>query len=414
MNQQSTTNQTSSPDSRPFAGVRVVEVSRVIASPFTGSQLAYLGAEIIKIEDPGKGDGMRIRNGSNKELIRKGMSPSFLSQNAGKRSVTLNMRTPEGQKIFRQLAANANVVLENLKTGTMHGYGLGYEDLRASCPRLVYCSLTAYGNTGPRKRYPAYDPVVQAGSGMMSINGTPESGPIKVGPSVVDYGTGFAAAFAIASALFQRERTGAGQHIDVSMMDTALVLMGQVASDVLTSGTVPRLQGNINMFNPTTASFPTKQGELFIGAMEEHQVQNMFRALGRADLSTDVRFSSTENRNANGAALRAELIKTFQGKAATEWEHVLNEANVPAMPVRTIPEALADPHLKSRNLFQVFDKIPGISGSATVPLVPFMLSESKARADLPPPTLGAHTREVLASLGYSDAQIEQLHMRHVI
>lgn len=401
-------------DKRPFKGIKVLDLSRVIASPFTGMQLAFLGADVIKIEDPGVGDGMRFRHGHNKQLSKKGMSTGFLSQNAGKRSVTLNLRTPEGQEIFRRLAKDADVILENLRTGTMERYGLGYEDLHRLNPRLVYCSLTAYGHTGPKKRHPAYDPVVQAASGMMTINGTPETGPLKVGPSVIDYGTGLAAAFAIASALFHRERSGEGQHIDVSMLDTAFVLMGQVITDVLTAGAVPRQQGNVNMFHPTNASFDTKDGQLYIAAMEDHQVRNLCRALGRDDIPSDPRFATGELRSKNGAILRGEFEKTFMARTATEWENILNEASVPAMRVRSIPEALADPQLNSRGLFRVLDKVPGVEERVTVPLVPFRLSTGDANADLPPPMMGAHTDEVLRSAGYGAQQIAGLRARGVI
>lgn len=401
-------------DKRPFKGIKVLDLSRVIASPFTGMQLAFLGADVIKVEDPGIGDGMRFRQGHSKELSKNGMSTGFLSQNAGKRSITLNLRTPEGQEIFRRLAKDADVILENLRTGTMERYGLGYEDLHRLNPRLVYCSLTAYGHTGPKKRHPAYDPVVQAASGMMTINGTPETGPLKVGPSVIDYGTGLAAAFAIASALFHRERTGEGQHIDVSMLDTAFVLMGQVITDVLTAGAVPRQQGNVNMFHPTNASFDTKDGQLYIAAMEDHQVRNLCRALGRDDIPPDPRFATGELRSKNGAILRGELEKTFMARTATEWENILNEAGVPAMRVRSLPEALADPQLNSRGLFRVLDRVPGVDGRVTLPLVPFKLSACEADADLPPPIMGAHTDEVLRSAGYSAEQIVGLRARGVI
>jgi CoA:oxalate CoA-transferase len=401
-------------DKRPFKGIKVLDVSRVLASPFTSGQLAFLGADVIKIEDPGTGDAARYGHSANKELAKSGMSSNFLSQNANKRSITLNMRTPEGQEIFRKLAKDADVIIQNLRTGTMDRYGLGYDNLRGINPRIVYCSLTAYGATGPKKRHPAYDPVVQAASGMMSINGTPETVPMKVGPPVVDYATGLAAAFAIASALFQREQTGEGQHIDVSMLDTAFVLMGSLVTDVLTANAVPRAHGNTDVSTPTNASFKTKEGLLYIAAMQDHHVQNLWRTLDRPDIPLDPRFATAELRSENFALLREEIEKSFLTRTAAEWEDLLNEASVPAMRVRTIPEALAEPYLKSRNLFRVFDEVPGVKGSVTVPLVPFRLSSCEARADLPPPMLGAHTGEILRSIGYSASQLEGLREKHVI
>ena len=176
----------SSPDSRAFAGITVLDVSRILASPFTSGQLGFLGANVIKIEDPGTGDAARFGHSYNKAMSKTGMSSNFLSQNSNKRSLTLNLRTPEGQEIFKQLAKTADVVVQNLRTGTMEKYGLGYEHLSAINPRIVVCSITAYGNTGPKQRHPAYDPVVQAASGMMSINGTPETAPVKIGPPVIE------------------------------------------------------------------------------------------------------------------------------------------------------------------------------------------------------------------------------------
>jgi crotonobetainyl-CoA:carnitine CoA-transferase CaiB-like acyl-CoA transferase len=287
----------------PFSGITVLDVSRILASPFATGQLALMGANVIKIEDPGVGDAARHGHSYDREMTKSGMSSNFLSQNANKRSLTLNMRTPEGQEIFRKLATNADVILQNLRTGTMARYGLGYEDIAQLNPRIVYCSLTAYGATGPKARHPAYDPVVQAASGMMSINGTAETAPLKVGPPVVDYGTGLAAAFAIASALYQREHTGVGQHIDVSMLDTAFVLMGSVVTDVMTAGAKPRAHGNSYASIPTNAAFETREGKLYIAAMQEHQVANLFRGLGREDLARDPRFATHELRGEHNDAL---------------------------------------------------------------------------------------------------------------
>ena len=401
-------------DTRAFAGIIVLDVSRILASPFTTSQLGFLGADVIKIEDPGTGDAARFGHSYDKTMSKSGMSSNFLSQNSNKRSLTLNLRTPEGQDIFKRLARKADVVVQNLRTGTMDKYGLGYEHLSALNPRIIFCSVTAYGNTGPKKRHPAYDPVVQAASGMMSINGTPETAPVKVGPPVVDYGTGLAASFAIATALFQRERTGKGQHIDVSMLDTAFVMMGSVVTDVMTAGAKPKAHGNTYASVPTNAGFPTRDGMLYIAAMQEHQAKNLFLGLGRPDLANDPHYATHELRGENGAALRKELEQALLAKTATEWEAILNEAGVPAMRVRTIPEAVAEPYLESRKLFRKFDHVDGITGGATVPLTPFKLSASEARADTPPPMLGAHTDEILGSLGYSSSAVEQLRARHVV
>jgi formyl-CoA transferase len=268
-----------------FSGIKVLEVSRVLASPFSSAQLAFLGAEDTKVEEPGTGDAMRTRHIHDPEFTKRGMSTGDLSQNANKKSITLNLRTPEGQDIFRRLVADSDVVIENLRTGTMGCYGLAYDDLRKINPRLIYCSVTAYGQQGDKRRHPAYDPVIQAASGMMSINGTRETAPVKIGPPVVDFSTGMAAAFAIASTLFQRERTGEGQHIDVSMLDMAFVLMGSVVTDVLTAGAEPKARGNTYVSHPTNASFPTRDGLIYIAAMKNHQLAHLWQGLERTDIA---------------------------------------------------------------------------------------------------------------------------------
>ncbi len=403
-------------DNRPFKGIKILEISRVLASPFAGYQLALLGADVIKIEDPGIGDTMRHRGrGNMPELGKHGMHTGFISVNANKRSLTLNLREPEGQKIFLQMAKDADVVIENLRTGTMSSYGLGYEHISSINPRIVYCSITGYGQTGPKKRHPAYDSVVQAGSGMMSINGTPETAPLKIGTQLIDYGAGFAAVTGIMSALFHRERTGRGQHIDTSLLDAALILMGYTITDVLTAGAVPRAQGNsFGPDAPTNRCFQTSDGLLAVAANEEHQLQHFFEGIGRADILSDPRFCSNEVRRTNFLLLGKEVERTLMLKTAQEWEDILNEVGVPAMRVTTIPEALKLPQVKSRNMFHTFDKLPGLDIPATVPMAPFQLSEGGARIDSPPPAMGEHTADILRQLGYTDAEITALRGKNIV
>lgn len=403
-------------DLRPFKGINILEISRVLASPFAGYQLGLLGANVTKIEDPGVGDTMRHRGrGAMPALGKIGMHTGFISVNANKRSLTLNLREPEGQKIFRKLARTADVIIENLRTGTMKRYGLGYTDIRKLNRRIVYCSITGYGQTGPKKRHPAYDSVVQAGSGMMSINGTREVSPLKIGTQLIDYGAGFAAVIAIASALFHRERTGAGQHIDVSLLDAALVLMGYTITDILTAGADPRPQGNsFGPDAPTNRCFQARDGMVAIAANEDHQLQHLWETLGRTDIPADPRFATGAARRANFEPLRIEIERTMRKKTAQHWEDALNEAGVPAMRVRTIPEILDHPQVKSRKIFHTFKKLKHAGIRATIPMAPFCLARGNARVDSPPPLLGEHTGRVLAKLGYTRKQIARLREERIV
>jgi crotonobetainyl-CoA:carnitine CoA-transferase CaiB-like acyl-CoA transferase len=248
----------------------------------------------------------------------------------------------------------------------------------------------------------------------MSINGSETLSPLKIGPPLVDYGTGLAGAFAIATALFQREKTGEGQHIDVAMLDTAIVMMGSVVTDVLTAGAKPKPHGNSYKSIPTNAAYATKEGTLYIAAMAEHQAKNLFRVLNRSDLEADPRYLTHELRSDNFAALTRELEAEFLTRPATEWEELLNEAGVPGMRIRTIPEAVSEPYLQARDLFHTFDKVPGLDCKVTVPKMAFKMSGSQARVDTPPPLLGAHNAEILGALGYTKEAIEQLRAGKVV
>lgn len=404
-------------DRRPFRGIKVLDVTRVLASPFATYQLALLGADVLKIEDPESGgDSLRYRRGSDPAYGAQGMATLFLSQGANKRSMLLNLRKPEGQAIFQELARESDVVVENLRAGTMAKYGLGYEALAELNPRLVYCSLTGYGQTGPKRRHPAYDPVIQAASGMMSLTGTPETGPLKAGAQVVDYGAGLAAAFGLATALFERERSGKGQLVDVSMLDTALVMMSSFVTDVLTTAARPKPWGNQS--SPETfgnATFRCACGGLIaIAAIEPHHVARLWASMGRSDLARDPRFATKEACSANIQALHEEMARTFLARPAQDWEELLNEADVPAMRVRTVAEALEMPQVAARDLVRRIAPVEGTPGGAAVALTPFRLSAGGPEVESPPARVGAHTEEVLRRLGRSPQDIASLKEKGVI
>lgn len=399
-----------------YSGMRVLDVTRVLASPYATYLLALQGADVIKIEDPlMQGDTLRRRGGGTKELYAEGMGTSYLSQNANKRSLTLNLRTPEGQEIFRELARDADVIVENLRSGKMAEYKLSYEDLRDTNERLVYCSLTGFGQNGPNAKYPAYDSVIQAASGIMSLTGTPQTAPLKAGVSLVDYGAGMIAAFAIASALVHRERSGEGQYIDVSMLDTALALMGSTVTDSLTIGTVPKPHGNTSGPNYiANQTFRVGDEQIYICASEPHQQQHLWQVLGLEHIPADPRFASLERVKENRSALQKEIELALQARSIDEWEKLLNQAGVPAQRVRTLPEILQDPVVTQRGFLHRFDAFPGVPQGTTVTTLPFKMSATPGRAITPPAQLGQDTVAIMLELGYSSDAIAVLLGKEII
>jgi crotonobetainyl-CoA:carnitine CoA-transferase CaiB-like acyl-CoA transferase len=258
------------PPARLFSGIKVLAVARVIAAPFAARHLAVNGADVITIENPDEGDSSRVSEVRD-EFLKPKMGRGFLSHNVNKRSLTLALNTPEGQDIFRKLVRDADVVIENLRTGTMARYGLGYADLQRINPGIIFCSVTGFGQTGPKARDPGIDDAIQAASGMMSITGTPETGPLKTGTTVIDYATGYAAAFAIAGALFHRSRTGVGQSIDLAMLEVAMTLMSAEVTRAVTSGEQPPLHGNgSGVGRYVSNSFRCKEGSIMVAARSQN------------------------------------------------------------------------------------------------------------------------------------------------
>ena len=400
---------------RAFDGLKVIAVTRVIAAPFAAYQLALHGADVITIEAPGEGDNYRYSGDPTTPLPSKGMGGGFMAQNANKRSLTLNIAVPEGQEILRKLASTADVLIENLRTGTMGRYGLGYPELSHLNEGLIYCSVTGYGQTGPKKRDPAMDMAIQAASGMMSVTGTPESGPVKTSYPMVDYATGMSATMGILTALHHRNRTGRGQLVDVSMLETALVLMSSFVTDFVSGGTRHGLVGNgSGRGNYIHNAFQTKKGVLLIAAGTELRRNRLWKVLGMTDVYCDPRFTSPELCRVNVQELNAEVQKRLMDKTAEDWEDLLQEAGVTAMYVRTIPEIVGHPQITGRNFFHRFDTQSTLGFSVTVPKTAYTLSETPARLNSPPPTVGQHTDEILRALNYSDESIARLRNSRVI
>ena len=400
-----------------FSGIRVLGLTRVYAAPFAAYQLALHGAEVINVEDPGTGDNVRNMGGAHgKALVDRRMSAPFLAHAAGKKSITLNLKSKEGVAIFRRLAAESDVLIENLRTGGMDALGLGYQDISAINPAIVYCSLTGYGQTGPRAREAVIDPVIQAGSGLMSITGTPESGPLKAGCSISDYTAGMSLTVGIITALYHRQRTGVGQHVDVSMLETTLSMMSANVSDVMNAGHWPGLIGNRSGNNSQISDvFPCGDGRsIFIAANMASLRDKLWDALERPQWKTDPMFRDVDALRANVEPVFEAIATITRTRPVDEWVRIFGEAGVPAMKINTIAEAVDDPQIRAREYFHTFESVPGLDRPVKVQKAPYRLSKTPARLDTPPPLLGAHNAEVLGRLGYGADDLERLKRDGVI
>ena len=377
---------------RPFEGIRVIDATHVLAGPFATYQLALLGADVIKVEHPDEPDQSRA-NGTDPALNDAGMGTSFLTQASNKRSIALDLKTRDGQAALKRLAKTADVLVENYRPGAFEALGLGYEAMATLNPRLVYASFSAFGQTGPRGPQTAYDHVIQATSGIMAMTGTEEVHPVKFGSPAIDYATGMSGAFALAAALFQRERTGRGQRIDMAMLDVAMILMSSHLTGYLRNGSHPRPVGNKHL-HATNSAYPTKSGLLMLGASNLRQQRRLWIALERPEMAK----RSNAERDADRAREAAVLGEILARRTAEEWETYFQSRHVPAARVRTMGEALADPQLATRGVLHRFAGAPGVEGGFTVPMSPFLFAHDGPRIDTPPPRLGEHTAAVLAEV----------------
>jgi len=392
----------------PLAGIRVLDVTNVLAGPFCSYQLAIMGAEVIKIEQPGSGDLAR-RLGADPRRNGALMGASFVAVNAGKQSVTLNLKREDGKKIFKQLTAQSQVVVENFRPGVMKRLGLDYSVLSKLNPSLVYCAISGFGQEGPLAMRPAYDQVIQGMSGVMSVTGDEGSAPLRVGYPVCDTVGGITAAFAISAALVGAQNTGKGQMIDVSMLDSSLAVMGWVVSNYLNCGVVPLPMGNENFTASPSGTFRTADRPLNIAANEDSQYHSLCDLIGRPDLKTDPRFADRQIRKNNRVAMNAEIEPALMRRGADEWEPLMVAAGIPAGRVLTVPEILAHPHLAQRNFVTSFSADPKQSADDQhVTCGGFQLDGEAAAPTTPAPALSEHTATWLSRLGYNESQIEAL------
>lgn len=393
--------------------VRVLDLTNVLAGPFCCYQLAQLGAEVIKVELPKTGDLAR-QLGADAELNRNLMGASFLAQNAGKRSLTLNLKHDDGKEIFRRLVATADVVVENFRPGVMQRLGLGYEEIIKFKPNLIYCAISGFGQDGPLKNNPAYDQIVQGLSGVMSVTGDRNSAPLRVGYPVADTVGGITAAFAIAAALFRHERSGEGEFIDVSMLEATIATMGWAVSNWLIAGVAPQPMGNDNMTASPSGAFKCKDGLLNIAANEQSQFDTLCKLIDREKLLADRRFANRDERKKYRSELKAEVELALATRPASEWASLFNSQGVPAGEILSIPEVLAHPQVTARGLVKSFNPVPGVNRPIAVARSGFHLGSGNPEPLTAPPRLGADTDEILDQLGYDRAAIDRLRQNGAI
>jgi CoA:oxalate CoA-transferase len=378
-------------------GIRVLDLTNVLAGPYCGYQLALLGADVIKVETPHGGDLAR-QLGPSAELNQANMGVSFLAQNAGKRSVVLDLKNADDKARFLELVATADALVENFRPGVMQRLGLGYEHLQRARPELVYCAISGFGQTGPLKDNPAYDQIIQGLSGIMSITGTPETAPLRVGYPVCDTLGGLTGAFAIAAALVRRLRTGEGAFLDVSMLESTLSALGWPVSNYLTAGVETPPMGNENFTAAPSGAFRTGDGLINIAANKQEQFLVLCDLIGRPELARDPRFATRDARKEQRYALRAMIEEGLTQASAAEWEARFNRAGVPAGRVLSVPQILAEPQLAERTMTVRFDQVPGVDRPVTVTRTGFMVDGEAPLPSRPPPQLGEHTADVLREL----------------
>ena len=401
--------------SGPLKGVKVLDLSRVLAGPWAGQVLADMGADVVKVERPGAGDDTRqwgppFLNDKDGNPTRQ--SGYYMAANRGKKSLALDIATDEGQKIIRDLAKDADVLIENYKLGGLAKYGLDYKSLHALNPKLVYCSITGFGQTGPMAHRAGYDFIIQGMGGLMSITGHPETGPVKAGVAISDLSTGMYASIAILGALYHVKNTGQGQHIDMSLLDTQVGWLANQAMNWLVGGKMLGMIGNAHPNITPYQTFETSDGHIIIAVGNDGQFERYLEAVGRADLVGDERFKTNSDRLQNRDELSAILSQAMTQKSLDEWMDVLEKAVVPCGPVNTIDRVFADEQVIARGM-EVHLEHPTM-GDVPQVRTPILYSETPLEYKKAPPELGEDTDDVLKSMGLDDAQIADLRAKNIV
>ncbi|TMH45535.1 MAG: CoA transferase [Betaproteobacteria bacterium] len=404
----------------PLSHIRVLDLSRVLAGPWASQNMADLGAEVIKIERPGTGDDSRafgppwVKDGAGRETKD---SAYYTSANRGKKSVTLNIAVPEGQAIAREIAKSADVLIENYKYGDLARYGLGYEQLRELNARLIYCSVTGFGHTGPYRERPGYDFMIQGMGGMMSVTGEPDDapggGPQRAGVPIADIITGMYASIAICAALANRERTGKGQHLDLALLDSQIALLAYQNTNYFSTGLPPKRIGNLHPNIVPYQPFRAADGDVILACGNDNLYRKFCDAAGCPELARDPRFATNGKRVENRAELTRLLAAVFRKRTKREWLELLEAAGVPNGPINDVAQVFEEPQVKVRRVRIELEH----SAGALLPLVasPMRFSETPLEYRLAPPLLGEHTEEVLRGLlGKSDTEIARLRAAKVI
>ncbi len=388
----------------PLSHIRVLDLSRIMAGPWAGQVLADLGADVIKVERPGAGDDTRtwgppwLKDSGGKETKESGY---YLSVNRGKRSIAVDLSSDAGKDTVRALAATSDIVLENYKAGTLDRFGLGYEALKAINPGIIFCSITGFGQTGPKRDRAAYDFMIQAACGLMSVTGerddAPGGGPQKVGVPIVDIMTGMYAAISTLAALARRNETGEGEFIDLAMLDVGVSMLANQAMNHLVSGATPRRSGNRHPNIQPQDVFPCRDGHIVIAVGNDGQFVKLCEALGRPDLAVDARFVLNPDRVVNLEALYEELLALLAGRDLDDLLATLEEAGVPCGPINTIPRVFEDPQIVHRGMLT--EIAHPLSGAVKQVASPMKFRNAPLQHDRHPPLLGEHTADVLAELG---------------